>query len=149
MHGCARILYDIIQRTTMTFVPNRFSVWYKGHFPRWRVQYVMHVICSCIYLYKLQAPPKNPNPLWKLCTNPLWNPEIHFEIQKSNLKSTWYPVDFKISYAEMRRDGPLAKTQISIQKLSVNFIDQSLLIIAKFVDTRVRHIFNLVRTISS
>ena len=58
--------------------------------------------------------------------NPLWNPEIHFEILKSALKSCnplWNPeiqksqksnlkseihVDFEISYAEMRRGGPLA-----------------------------------------
>ena len=40
--------------------------------------------------------------------NPLWNPEIHFEIQKSKLKSR-NPLDFEISYAEPRRDGPLGR----------------------------------------
>ena len=42
--------------------------------------------------------------------NPLSNPEIHFEIQKSVLKSeisTWNPVDFKILYAEVCCGGSL------------------------------------------
>ena len=98
---------------------------------RWRVQYVMHACFSCIYLYaiylfmhifihhmpgpKIQIHfeiQKSTLKFW----NPLWNPEIHFEIKKSTWnteiqseiqKSTWNPVDFEISYAKTFRGGPL------------------------------------------
>ena len=63
--------------------------------------------------------------------NPLWNPEIHFEIQKSTLKSrnpfwnpksTWNPVDFEISYAETRRGGPLVPLWCSMLDNSLEIL---------------------------
>ena len=134
LHGRERILYDVIaQCTTMTFVPNRFSVGYKGHFPRWRMQYVMHV-----FIHHMQAPgPAQKSKSTLKSRNPLWNRNPR-EIQWiSNL---------------MRRDTPWRtprKNSNIYTKALSELIDQSLLIIAKFVDTRVRHIFNLVHTNSS
>ena len=78
----------------MTFVPERFSVGYKGHFLRWRVQYVMHAYLFMHIFIRHMPRPKiqihfeNYAEIQKSTLksrNPLWNPEIHFEIQKS----TW------------------------------------------------------------
>ena len=59
---------------------------------------------------------KSRNPLWNpeihaKSRNPLWNPEIHVKSRNPiwNPKSTWNPVDFEISYAEMHNGGPLVK----------------------------------------
>ena len=80
---------------------------------------------------KIHNPLCNPQSTLK-SRNPLWNPEIHFEIQKSTLKSrnpeihvkfrnpfwnsksTWNPVDFEILYAETRRSGPLKLILVSL-----------------------------------
>ena len=94
LHGRARIF---VWRNRTYITAQQWPLYPTDFWPGTKVIFwgdmsCMH-ISSCIYLYAISPTQKSKSTLKIMqkstlkSRNPLWNPEIHFEIQKSTLKS--------------------------------------------------------------